>query len=263
MQVEPQINEVLWPDVPFRLRESMVLCGRRGSESHGLYVPPTEPDAIDDRDLMGIVIPPSRYYLALDKWEHAESIKGPWDVVLYELRKFVSLLCQQNPNVLCMLWLEPEDYLLRDEIGDELIRHRHLFQARRAAFNSFLGYASGQLKRMTSFGEFRGYMGEKRKRLVERHGFDTKNAAHCLRILRMGDEYLRTGKLSVRRIDDRAELLAIKAGQVPLAEVQRRAEADFARCRSAFDESPLPLEIDHAAVRELLLRVLGPRVLAA
>lgn len=250
--VDSSINDVLWPDTPFTLRNHAILVGRRGSEAHGLYVPPTEPYAIDDRDLMGVVIPPARYYFGLDRWEHAEAIKGQWDVVLYGLQKFTSLLCKQNPNVLSLLWVEREDYLLKTAAGMELVQHRDLFKARKAAHNAFVGYANGQLKRMTSFGEFRGYMGAKRKRLVEKFGYDTKNAAHLLRILRMGEEYLRTGELRVRRTEDRDELLAVKHGEDSLSSVQRRAEIDFRRCHDAFDESPLPLEIDHQAVRRLL-----------
>lgn len=253
VMVNEQINEVLWPDTPFLLRQHMVLCGRRGSESHGLYVPPTDPDAIDDRDLMGICIPPERYYLGLSQWEHAEAIKGPWDVVLYEVRKFVRLLCAQNPNVLCLLWLDPSDYLLRSYVGDVLIAKRDMFRCRKAAFNAFMGYAHAQLKKMTSFGEFRGYMGAKRKQLVEKHGFDTKNAAHALRLLHMGEEYLRTGRLNVRREHDRDELLAVKRGEVPLAIVQQRAEEWMDKCRANFDDSPLPRELDHETISEMVV----------
>lgn len=260
MMVRGEINEVEWPDVPFPLRQYLVLCGRRGSESHGLYVPPTDPNSIDDRDLMGIVIPPASYYLALDTWDHADEIKWPWDVVLYELRKFVFLLCKQNPNVLCMLWLDSMDYLLLDDVGQELIQHRRLFRARKAAFEVFTHYASDQLRRMTSFGESTGHLGAKRKQIVERHGFDTKAAAHLLRLLHMGEEYLRTGELQVRRTWDRDELLAVKAGQIELAEVKRRAEEWSAKCHAAFELSPLPMEIDRQEVAKLLMRTIGPRV---
>lgn len=33
-------------------------------------------------------------------------------------------------------------------------------------------------------------MGEKRKQLVAKHGYDTKNASHLIRLLRMGMEFL-------------------------------------------------------------------------
>ena len=244
------IDTIQYPDTPFPLGPSLVLLGRRGSEAHGTYLPPTEPDAIDDRDLMGACIPPARYYLGLSRWEGAEAIKGQWDVVLYELRKFVRLLEKQNPNVIGMLWLEPEDYLFVSEEGRALIENRELFRGRKLAYQSFCGYASSQLKKMEG-GAFRGYMGDKRKRLVEQHGYDTKNAAHLIRLLHMGEEYLRTGEMRVRRTWDRDMLVEIKRGGWKLEQVKEYAESRFARVRDAFEQSPMPDEPDHEAVDSL------------
>ncbi len=253
--------EVDYPDTPFPLAPGLILLGRRGSEAHGTYVPPTDPHGIDDRDLLGVVVPPRPYYCGMKKWEGADSIKGPWDVVLYEARKFVRLLVQQNPNTLCMLWLAPEDVVFASAEGRVLIDARHLFRGKRAAKDSFVGYAHGQLKRMTHF-EFNGYMGAKRKALVEKHGFDTKNAAHLVRIMRMGLEYLRTGTLTVRR-PDAAELVAIKRGEWSLTQVRDEAGRLFAQVDEAFATSPMPDEVDEAAVGELLERIVWGRLTAA
>ena len=248
-------KDIEWPDVPFDLEVSMVLAGRRGSEAHGTYIPPTEPDAVDDRDIMAICVPPANYYLGLSKWEGAEAMKGQWDVVLYEYRKFVRLLMKQNPNVIGMLWLEPEDYLFRTPAGDLLIEKRHLFRHRSAAFNAFTGYAYSQLKKMKG-GEYRGYMGARRKALIEKHGFDTKNASHLVRLLHTGEEYLRTGEMQVRRTWDRDMLIAIKRGEWPLERVQRYAETYFAKCDTALAQSSLPAELDVDAVEKIVLATL-------
>lgn len=244
-------DEIQFPDTPFPLRDALVLLGRRGSEAHGTYVPPTDPDAIDDRDLMGICIPPARLYLGLSTWEHAEAIKGPWDVVLYDLRKFVRLLIKQNPNVIGMLWLEPEDYLFRSTVGHVLVASRLMFRERRSAFESFSGYAASQLRKMKG-GAFKGYMGEKRKALVERFGFDTKNAAHLVRLLHMGIEYQLTGELRVRRTWDRDMLIEIKRGAWTLERVQRYADDKFAEIRDSYARSVLPESIDLVAVDDML-----------
>lgn len=73
---------------------------------------------------MGIVIPPKPYYLGMQQWEVTEGFNGPWDIVLYELRKFVGLLCRQNPNVLQLLWLEKVrgcDSVLPEQIDLEAV----------------------------------------------------------------------------------------------------------------------------------------------
>lgn len=248
------LADIQWPDTPFPLEPSLVLVGRRGSEAHGTYLPPTHPDAIDDRDIMGVCIPPAEYYLGLRSWEGVEAMKGQWDVVLYEYRKFVRLLMKQNPNVLGMLWLEDEDYLHRRPAGQRLVDHRLLFRDRTAAFKAFTGYAYSQLKRMQR-STYRGYMGARRKELVDRHGYDTKNASHLVRLLHMGEEYLRTGELHVRRTWDRDLLISIKLGECKLERVQSYAETLFVQCDDALSHSRLPA-LDRPAIEKLVLQTL-------
>jgi hypothetical protein len=88
------------------------------------------------------------------------------------------------------------------------------------------------------------YMGEKRRGLVRRHGYDTKNAAHLIRLLAMCEEFLLTGNLRVYRDTDAEMLKAIKRGEWELDAVKAHAEDLFARCRTAKDQSVLPDEPD-------------------
>ncbi len=247
------IAEIQWPDTPFPIEEHLVMAMVVGSESHGLKIPNTDPDSIDDKDIMAVVMPPARYYLGLSRWEGASSIKGEWDVVLYEYRKYVSLLMKQNPNVIGTLWLD--DYIYTSDIGTTLVYNRDLFKHRRLARDSFLGYANSQLKKMTS-GAFKGYMGAKRKELVERFGFDVKNGSHLIRLLHMGLEYLETGRMEVRRTWDRQMLMDIKKGLWTLERVKEYSEAQFARVHAAYDISEMQEEIPFDLVEGLVINSL-------
>lgn len=114
------------------------------------------------------------------------------------------------------------------------------------------------LQRMTGFqkkGRNIGYIGDKRKRLVLEHGYDAKNAAHCVRLLRMCREFLETGEMQVFR-GDAAELLEIKRGQWPLERVKSHAAELFEEITSARDRSPLPDKPDRVAAESLLVRIL-------
>ena len=247
---------VQWPDTPFDLRKHTILLGRRGSEAHGTYIPPEDPSGIDDRDLMGVVIPPSKYYLGLQSWSHAESIKGQWDVVLYEFKKFIGLIVKQNPNVLGMLWLEPEDYLWMTSAGHFLIKSRMELRARDSAYAAFTGYARAQLKKMTHW-KFEGYMGAKRKELVDKFGYDCKNAAHLVRLLHIGEEFMRTGEMKVRRTWDRDMLIAIKQGTWDLERVKAYTDEWFEKCKSAYENSSLPESIDMNRLDECVSAILS------
>lgn len=237
-----------------------ILLAYRGSISHGMYVPNTDPGSIDDKDLLGVCVPDERFYYGLGNFEQKELFKGVWDTVTYEARKFVRLLVGANPNVLNLLWTHPRYFLIREPEGDELITSRDLFVTRKA-YHSFTGYAYGQLKKMTALA-FQGYMGDKRKKLVEKFGYDTKNAAHLIRILCMGIEFLNEGKLYVDRgaAGDAPMLLAIKRGEWELAKVKEEADRLFKRAEAAYDACKLPAGVDQQKVDELVIRIVKSKL---
>lgn len=140
---------------------------------------------------MSICIPPIHYYFGLEEYgsRGTKEIKyKKWDIVVYELKKCIQLLKQGNPNILCILWMDKDGYIKISKEGKLLIQKRNLFVGKHA-YHSFVGYAKGQLHRMTYLA-FEGYMGEKRKRLVRKFGYDTKNACHLIRLLKMGIEFI-------------------------------------------------------------------------
>lgn len=283
----------------------LILLGYRGSKAHGMFVPSTDPNSFDDIDLMGVYIAPIEHYLGFGRADSCDRFIGEWDVVSYELKKFIGLLYKNNPNVVSMLWLQPEDLFLETPLGTTLLASRELFSSK-MAYHSFIGYAHGQLKRMTHLNQgavseiskrahrladqgieidestgiaalpaganialveevrqyhelrsryFSGYMGNKRKKLVEQHGFDTKNAAHLIRLLRMGIEFLQTGIMNVRR-SDAEELLSIKQGAWTLEKIQEEAENLFVLAHDAKEKSPLPDEPDREKIEKLCCNML-------
>ncbi len=239
-----------------KLKKDSIILAYRGSIAHGMYMPNTDPNSIDDIDLMSICVPSIDHYFGLKQYGSRgtkEIKKDKWDIVIYEFLKFVSLLRNGNPNVLSLLWLEPEDYIHLTDEGRHLIKNRHLF-ANKSIYHSFSGYARAQLYKMTHLA-FKGYMGEKRKKLVEQYGYDTKNAAHLIRLLRMAIEFLTDGELRVKRTDAQ-ELLNIKRGEWALEKVKQEAEDLFSLSSEAFVKSSLPLKPDVDAINKLCVEIL-------
>lgn len=230
-----------------------ILLGYVGSISHGTYIPSTDPSSIDDKDILGICVANENVYLGMQKFEQREKKYKEWDSVIYEIRKFFSLLLKCNPNVLGLLWLKRENYIHIGESGKLLIDKRNLFVSKQAYY-SFSGYAYGQLHRMEHMA-FKGYMGEKRKKLVEKFGYDVKNGAHLIRLLRMSIEFLTDGELRVHR-EDASELKDIKQGKWSLEKVKREAEALFALAREANIKSPLPPQPDYDRAEQLLIDII-------
>ena len=101
---------------------------------------------------MAVCVPPLDYYFGLKEFGSRgtkEIKRDEWDIVAYEARKFIHLLAQGNPNVLCMLWLEPIYYIKRAPAGQLLIDNRNLFVGKHV-YRSFIGYAMAQMRRMVS-----------------------------------------------------------------------------------------------------------------
>ena len=113
---------------------------RHGSHAYGLATPTS------DLDVKGVAVPPRAYLLGfLKRFEQAEC-KEP-DTVVFELRKFVQLAADANPNVLEMLFTDPADHLGVTPLGERLLAARDLFVSRKAR-HTFSGYAMAQLRRL-------------------------------------------------------------------------------------------------------------------
>jgi hypothetical protein len=232
---------------------SPIIVGYVGSIAHDMFVPSSDPDSIDDKDIMAVTVAPPEAYIGLSNFESHRQWIREYDSVTYEFKKYVRLLLKCNPNVLGLLWNRQQHYIYTNFWGEQLIENRDIFVSK-AIYRSFTGYAYGQLKRMESFTK-EGYMGEKRKALVEKHGYDTKNAAHLIRLLRMGIEFLNEGELHVAR-HDREELLSIKRGEWQLERVKGEAERLFKRAEEAYDRCTLPARPDFKRAEKLVTQVL-------
>jgi predicted nucleotidyltransferase len=151
MTLDPRIYEQFNAKAPFKLEDATILVfARIGSHSHGTYIAPTDPQAIDDTDFMGIIVPPPSYTIGVKNWDNTNFQFEELDCVFYSFRKFVQLLIKSNPNVIGLLWLRPEDYVQTDSEWTRILAHRDLFSSL-MAYDSFLGYAMGQFKKMESF----------------------------------------------------------------------------------------------------------------
>lgn len=309
----------------FTPRADCVFLAYRGSIAHGTYIPSSDPNHVDDIDLMGFCVGNPEHYLGLKEWGSRGTVEErplPWDVVYYDIKKAVNLLLAGNPNIMSMLWTPAAYRLIADDDVMELVKQRHLFVGKHV-YPAFAGYAYAQLQKMTSRdpsdlreylaitaelkhrgkhpnekgvempftgertsemadvahwdtekllqrlkgyqkkGENLGYLGDKRKQLVLEYGYDTKNAAHLVRLLRMCIEFMKTGNMTVdRRVaGDAQELRAIKSGKWKLSEVKKLSDTLFEDAKQAKDTSRLPEGPDTANVERLLVDILKGRLL--
>lgn len=237
----------------------LVLCGYRGSHAHGTYIEPTDKHGTDDVDVFGVYAATREYYCGITGYlrqhDTFTSAGEELDIESHELRKFLALLVKGNPNVHSHLWLDPADYFLLSRAGRVLVARRSGFISQKMLW-SFTGYAYDQMNRMTKM-EKKGYMGAKREAIVVEHGYDIKNAAHCIRLLHTGIELARTGKLVIKLDGEiRDTVLAIKSGQWSFESVQARARTLFDQFHAEKDKANLPPTVEYAWADETAVAVL-------
>jgi predicted nucleotidyltransferase len=106
------------------------------------------------------------------------------------------------------------------------------------------------LKHWQAYQTWKAERNPARAELERRFGYDTKHAAHLVRLMRMGLELLQTGELHVRRADA-GELRAIRDGALSYEELLTQAEELESRVPIAAAHSTLPALVDRGRVEEL------------
>jgi len=203
-----------------------------------------------DLDIRGVFLPTERQLLGFEPVQSVSRTE-PHDVTYYPLRQFAEMALSANPNILELLFVEREHILRMDPLGEELRKAREAFLSRRI-YRSYRGFAHTVRKRL----EGKKPPSALRNSLIETHGYDTKEAAHLIRVLRTGLEAVKAGHFRTFRPEgERDELLAIRAGKVPLEKVLLLADALEKELDEALSRSPLPEEPDAERVENLIIRL--------
>ena len=121
------------------LKDRIMLLGLGGSYAYGTN------NEGSDIDFRGVTMMLPSDLLGLTRFEQYEDDKT--DTVIYGFNKMVGLLLECNPNTCEILGLDEEQYLIKTDLGQELIDNSRLFLSKRA-IRSFGGYADAQLRRL-------------------------------------------------------------------------------------------------------------------
>ena len=133
------------------IEQNTILLCVAGSRMYNLHTPSS------DWDFRGVMVRPAKSYASFqgfeqkDKgWEDEEGIGGIFsqlgkDTVIYDLRKFLTLTHQGQPNQIEYLFAE--NYLHLTDAGKYLISQRDKFLTSSIKFR-FIGYAKSQIQRM-------------------------------------------------------------------------------------------------------------------
>lgn len=212
---------------------------------HAICIPDIEivfPQTITGGYVEGFTQRPANFESS--QQHHIKRGEDMYDVCVYSIVKAFSLAVDNNPNILDILWTPDSCVLRKTEIGHHIRANRQLFLSK-ASYHRFRGYAYAQQKRMVS---------SNRTDLIEKYGFDVKNAYHIIRLALQGKQILETGDMV---LDANAELLKdIRAGKYDLQAIEHMfadAEADLERL---YKTSSLRDKADTKSLQKILLECL-------
>jgi hypothetical protein len=216
----------------------ILLSGIVGSTAYGLAREGS------DVDRLGMFAAPTESLHGLHRPAESHVTTSP-DRTLHEAAKWCRLALGGNPTVMELVWLPDELYEVRTPLGDELIGIRSSLLSAKRVRDAYLGYATGQFKRLYDRGDG-SFSADTRNRTA-------KHARHLRRLCHQGFELYSTGRLSIRVDDPDAyhrfgeEIAADAMSALPLL---KRFEAAFDETKSVLPEQP-----DEAPVEAWLRKV--------
>jgi len=202
-----------------------------GSRAYGL-----DHDA-SDTDRRGIYLPPADMHWSL--FGVPEQLENDaTQEVYWELQKFLVLALKSNPNVLECLYSPIVEHVT--PIAQEMLTMRERFLSK-MVYQTYNGYVMSQFKKLQAD-------------LRNKGDVKWKHVMHLVRLLLSGIGTLRDAVVPVDAGEHRAQLLAIRNGQMPWNDVDAWRLSLHRELDLAFGSTRLPDRPDYDAANALLLQ---------
>lgn len=173
-----------------------------------------------DWDRFGVCVEPLAVALGVSGFAQFTHQDGESDVTVYGLKRACQLALKGNPSLVENLFAPAWCWERADPVRalPVVLKLRELCTSKQTLAN-FGGYLRSQARRLE-----RGTSPEgKRAALVEEHGYDTKFAAHAVRLGLQGYEFTTTRAITLPLEESvREECNAVLDGQLSLTQVLRR-----------------------------------------
>lgn len=171
-----------------------------------------------------------------------------YDISIYSIVKYFQLCMENNPNMIDSMFV-PDDCILHITRIGQMVREKRKIFLHKGCTHKFKGYAYQQLHKVRTKNPDPE---SKRRDLVDRFGFDTKFASHCIRLLQECEQILITGDIDLRQISE--QLKAIRRGEVKLEEIEHIFTIKEAHLEKLYvDSKAVPMYPPEKEIKDLLL----------
>ena len=242
-------------EVPYYARTPLY-ASQMGSVAYGV----SSDDS--DIDIYALCIPPKKIIFPhLDgvirgfgrqgevfKQQQVHGYKDKYDINIYSIIQYFSLLMENNPNVIDSIFTPQNCIIICSHVGQIIRDNRKIF-LHKGAFHKFSGYAHKQITNLKN----KKYEG-KRLEVVEKFGWDTKAQYHTVRLIDEIEQILETGDLILGR--NAPYLKSIRAGHVTPEESFDYFYRKKKYLDTFYETSELEYSPDEEKIKKLLLNCL-------
>jgi predicted nucleotidyltransferase len=216
-----------------------------------------------DIDILCVVKRPMDYYLGMEKFEGIEfkfeQFNQHYDVKIFDIKKYFELLFGSNPDCIFSMFLRGDCYLFSDlwNASKEfsiLIKNRNIFITKKLS-HVLQEFGKSELEKVRSK-KVDEKMGDKRKKIFYKYGYDCKSASHSIRLMTMSKEILTENKINVdRSLIDSAELKMIKEGSYNREYILDKGDELYSEIQSLKGKSTLPESVSRENLNSLLMEL--------
>ena len=213
---------------------TIVLEGEVGSFAYGLNVSTSDHDyhriIVEPLDTLIGVEPALGTHRVTPRGDGEKSQQGDTEVTVYPLRNYVTMAAKGNPNVLPVLWTT--NVVVDDAYGIRGIREQFIHKP---MVNAHLRFTESMARSLR--GETKPKVN--RPELISKYGYDTKLAAHALRVLIQSTELAEHRTMTMPMTESHREhVLSVRNGGVSLDDVLTEITDRSAYLESLIDSLP-------------------------
>jgi len=163
-----------------------------------------------------------------------------------EYKNLINLAISGRSTAVDALWCPDEAIVRCDKEMRDLRELKYEFLNKKYIKN-LIGYATSEYRK--AFGETTGKLGKTRKQSIDEHGYSTKNAMHCYRLLNQGMGLIREKKITLVLPPSEIEFInEIKNGNIKAREVEVLLTEYIYLLRKIEDDNFLP---EHPNIKKI------------
>lgn len=175
-----------------------------------------------------------------------------YDVTVFNFVKYLQLVAENNPNMIDSLFV-PDNCVTFCDIPGGMLREERRALLHKGSWAKFKGYSQAQMRKIRAKGD-NVEPDSRRAATMKKYGFDVKKVYHAVRLIGEIEQIMTTGDLNLQLNNE--YLKSIRAGDVPLEDIERFVADKEAAIDAIFPQCKLPEGPNWKLIKALAFQIL-------